>query len=300
MDNHRTDIKAASSHHSGTRLISEEDLASVGLQNNPNPSPSSRDGNDSSGTATSDSGSGNFIYIIASVIIVVVIVMISMGKPIGSESSDDPVGSYSSPGISEQNLSSHNSSWIAPEGEFQLQATFDKAISLIPGYEVGEKLDSFGFLTPQAIVEVLGKASSGEATYSTSQSTPFLIRLDYRSKEASIDILLEELGASYKISSLSFQHLKSEKFADKNGSLTKDDFANIQVGMPYLDLLNTVGIPDDVYVSGLSGYGEAPTFTYRLSDAHSVLIHFDSQRKVKDVQSKEEAATPASSTSTVQ
>lgn len=175
MDNHRTDIKAASSHHSGTRLISEEDLASVGLQNNPNLSPSSRDSNDSSGTATSDSGSGNFIYLIASVLAVVIIVMISMGKPIGSESSDDPVGSYSSPGISEQNLSSHNSSWIAPEGEFQLQATFDKAISLISGYEVGEKLDSFGFLTPQAIVEVLGKASSGEATYSTSQSTPFLI-----------------------------------------------------------------------------------------------------------------------------
>jgi len=124
--------------------------------------------------------------------------------------------------------------------------------------------------------------------------------LEYRSNEASIDILLEEVGASYKISSFSFQHLKSEKFADKNGSLTKDDFANIQVGMPYLDLLNTVGIPDDVYVSGLSGYGEAPTFTYRLSDAHSVLIHFDSQRKVKDVQSKEEAATPASSTSTAQ
>ena len=93
MDNHRTDIKAASSHHSGTRLISEEDLASVGLQNNPNLSPSSRDSNDSSGTATSDSGSGNFIYLIASVLAVVIIVMISMGKPIGSESSDDPVGS---------------------------------------------------------------------------------------------------------------------------------------------------------------------------------------------------------------
>ena len=157
MDNHRTGIKAASSHHSGTRLISEEDLASVGLQNNPNPSSSSRDSNDSYGTATSDSGSGNFIYIIASVIIVVVIVMISMGKPIGSDSSDDPVSSFSSPSISEQNLSSHNSSWIAPEGEFQLQATFDKAISLIPGYVVGEKLESFGLLIPQEIVKVWGK-----------------------------------------------------------------------------------------------------------------------------------------------
>lgn len=35
MDNHRTDIKAASSHQGGTRLISEEDLASLGMENHP-------------------------------------------------------------------------------------------------------------------------------------------------------------------------------------------------------------------------------------------------------------------------
>ncbi|MEG3142260.1 hypothetical protein SD436_03820 [Streptococcus sp. 2A/TPW/M5] len=38
--------------------------------------------------------------------------------------------------------------------------------------------------------------------------------------------------------------------------MTKDDFATIKVGMPYLDLLNTVGIPDEIYVSGLLGYGK--------------------------------------------
>ena len=55
----------------------------------------------------------------------------------------------------------------------------------------------------------------------------------------------------------------------------KDDFATIKVGMPYLDLLNTVEIPDEIYVSGLLGYGEAPSFTYRLSDSQTVQIHFD-------------------------
>ncbi|MDU5578193.1 MAG: hypothetical protein E6062_02570, partial [Streptococcus parasanguinis] len=86
----------------------------------------------------------------------------------------------------------------------------------------------------------------------------------------------------------------------KNGSLTKDDFATIKVGMPYLDLLNTVGIPDEIYVSGLLGYGEAPSFTYRLSDSQTVQIHFDSQQTIKDIKSKEVATTPASSTSTAQ
>ncbi|MEG3142258.1 hypothetical protein SD436_03810 [Streptococcus sp. 2A/TPW/M5] len=33
MDDQRTDIKAASSHQSGSRLISEADLASIGMDN---------------------------------------------------------------------------------------------------------------------------------------------------------------------------------------------------------------------------------------------------------------------------
>ena len=63
--------------------------------------------------------------------------------------------------------------------------------------------------------------------------------------------------------------------------------------MPYLDLLNTVGIPDEIYVSGLLGYGEAPSFTYRLSDSQTVQIHFDSRQTIKDIKSKEVATTPA-------
>ena len=70
--------------------------------------------------------------------------------------------------------------------------------------------------------------------------------------------------------------------------------------MPYLDLLNTVGIPDEIDVSGLLGYGEAPSFTYQLSDSQTVQIHFDSRQTIKDIKSKEVATTPASSTSTAQ
>ena len=81
-----------------------------------------------------------------------------------------------------------------------------------------------------------------------------------------------------------FETLKSDRFANKNGSLTKDDFATIKVGMPYLDLLNTVGIPDEIYASGLLGYGEAPSFTYRLSDSQTVQIHFDSRQTIKGYQ----------------
>lgn len=163
-----------------------------------------------------------------------------------------------------------------------------------------KKKTSFGTVDPQDVVAALGKARSGEATYSDSSSSPFLLTLDYQSKDADGKVLLEKTGAFYRISLLSLKHLKSDRFANKNGSLTKDDFATIKVGMPYLDLLNTVGIPDEIYVSGLLGYGEAPSFTYRLSDSQTVQIHFDSRQTIKDIKSKEVATTPASSTSTAQ
>ena len=51
---------------------------------------------------------------------------------------------------------------------------------------------------------------------------------------------------------------------------------------------------------GFLGYGEAPSFTYRLSDSQTVQIHFDSRQTIKDIKSKEVATTPASSTSTAQ
>ncbi|MFQ9597310.1 MAG: hypothetical protein ACLRZG_04655 [Streptococcus sp.] len=96
-----------------------------------------------------------------------------------------------------------------------------------------------------------------------------MLTLDYQSKDAVWKVLLEKSGAYYRISLLSLKHLKSDRFANKNGSLTKDDFTNIKVGMPYLDLLNSVRIPDEVDVSGSLGYGEAPSFTYRLADSQN-------------------------------
>ncbi len=63
---------------------------------------------------------------------------------------------------------------------------------------------------------------------------------------------------------------------NKNGGLTKDDFATIKVGMPYLDLLNTVGIPDEIYVSGF-GLREAPSFTIDYRILKQFQIHFDSR-----------------------
>ena len=51
-------------------------------------------------------------------------------------------------------------------GEFQFQVTYEKAISLIPGLSEGDQgLTSSTSLSPQDVVAVLGKASSGEETY---------------------------------------------------------------------------------------------------------------------------------------
>ena len=123
-----------------------------------------------------------------------------------------------------------------------------KAMSLIPDFAVDDKKTSFGTVDPKDIVAALGKATRGEASYSDSSSSPFLLTLDYQSDDAYGKVLLEKMGAYYRIS-FKFETLKSDRFANKNGSLTKDDFTNIKVGMPYLDLLNSVGIPDEVDVS---------------------------------------------------
>lgn len=73
---------------------------------------------------------------------------------------------YGSPGRSygtrKETLKSGTSTLIAPEGEFQFQVTYEKAISLIPGLSEGDQgRTSSTYLSPQDVVAVLGKASSG-------------------------------------------------------------------------------------------------------------------------------------------
>ena len=301
MDDQRTDIKAASSHQGGSRLISEADLASLGMDNHQD--TSSHSDMMESPPSSSKEGIGSLLRFFGWFALLMAFVFVlqnEVNKSSSSSSSSEGINGLSRDGIRTEYLTSENSSYIASANEFQFQPTYEKAMSLIPDFAVEEKKTSFGTVDPQDVVAALGKARSGEATYSGSSSSPFLLTLDYQSKDADGKVLLEKTGAFYRISLLSLKHLKSDRFANKNGSLTKDDFATIKVGMPYLDLLNTVGIPDEIYVSGLLGYGEAPSFTYRLSDSQTVQIHFDSRQTIKDIKSKEVATTPASSTSTAQ
>ena len=288
-------------HQGGSRLISEADLASIGMDNHQD----TRSHSDTMESSPSSSKEGigsllRFFGWFALLMAFVFVLQNEVNKSSSSSSSSEGINGLSRDGIRTEYLTSENSSYIASTNEFQFQPTYEKAMSLIPNFAVEEKKTSFGTVDPQDVVAALGKARSGEAKYSGSSSSPFLLTLDYQSKDADGKVLLEKTGAFYRISLLSLKHLKSDRFANKNGSLTKDDFATIKVGMPYLDLLNTVGIPDEIYVSGLLGYGEAPSFTYRLSDSQTVQIHFDSRQTIKDIKSKEVATTPASSTSTAQ
>ena len=301
MDDQRTDIKAASSHQGGSRLISEADLASIGMDNHQD-TRSHSDTMESS-LSSSKEGIGSLLRFFGwfALLVAFVFVLQNTGnKDLSSSSSSNGADSFSRNSIRKEYLNSENSSYVASAKEVQFETTYEKAMSLIPDFAVDDKKTSFGTVDPKDIVAALGKATRGEASYSDSSSSPFLLTLDYQSKDADGKILLEKTGAFYRISFLSLKHLKSDRFANKNGSLTKDDFTTIKVGMPYLDLLNTVGIPDEIYVSGLLGYGEAPSFTYRLSDSQTVQIHFDSRQTIKDIKSKEVATTPASSTSTAQ
>lgn len=302
MDNHRTDIKAASSHHSGTRLISEEDLASLG-GGRPRETRTNF-GDVSSNTASVSSSSkpagSFFLTFLASIgllgfAVLLIVGAIDTDPP--SATSSEPKSTSFSRGIRKVTLEG-TSTLIAPEGEFQFQVTYEKAISLIPGLSEGEQ-DRYSStsLSPQDVAAVLGKASSGEETYQEGGVSPFMTQLDYGSEgsPSSVTVLLSKIGVD-RLSSLDFENLNSDRLANKNSSLNKEDFANIKIGTSYPDLVNTVGIPSRVSWSSLMGSESFLNFYYKLSDSRSVIIQFGSNRTISEINGLEDPATSASTT----
>lgn len=303
MDNHRTDIKAASSHHNGTRLISEEDLASLGGGRPRETRTNFGDvsSNTARGSSSSKPAGSFFLTFLASIgllgFAVLLIVGVIDSDPASSTSSEPKSTSFSH-GIRKVTLRSGTSTLIAPEGEFQFQVTYEKAISLIPGLSEGDQgLYSSTSLSPQDVVAVLGKASSGEETYQEGGVSPFMTQLDYGSEgsPSSVTVLLSKIGVD-RLSSLDFENLNSERLANKNGSLKKEDFANIKIGTSYSDLVNTVGIPSSVSWSSMMGSESFLIFYYKLSDKRLVTIHFGGNRTISEINGLEDPATSASTT----
>ena len=287
----------------GTRLISEADLASLG-------GGRSREtginfGDISSKTASVSSSSkpagSFFLTFLASIglfgfAVLLIVGVIDSDPP--SSTSSEPKSTSLSHGIRKVTLRSGNSSLIAPEGEFQFQVTYEKAISLIPGLSEGDQ-DSYSStsLSPQKVVEVLGKASSGEETYQEGSVGPFMTSLDYGSEgsPSSVTVLLSKIGID-RLSSLDFENLNSDRLANKNGSLNKEDFAAITVGTSYSDLVNAVGIPSRVSWSNMMSSEPFLTFYYKLSDSRSVIIRFGRNRTISEIKGLEDPATSASTT----
>jgi len=199
-------------------------------------------------------------------------------------------------GTRKETLKSGTSTLIAPEGEFQFQVTYEKAISLIPGLSEGDQgRTSSSYLSPQDVVAVLGKASSGEETYQEGGVSPFMTSLDYEAEgsPSSVSVLLSNIIGS-RLSSLNFENLNSERLANKNGSLNREDFANIKIGTSYAELVNTVGIPSRVSWSSMMSSESFLTFHYKLSDARLVTIHFGSNRTISEITGLEDSATTTS------
>lgn len=302
MDNHRTDIKAASSHHSGTRLISEADLASLGGGRPRETGTKLRDisSNTASVSSSSKPAGSFFLTFLASIglfgFAVLLIVGVIDSDPPSSTSSESKSTSLSH-GIRKVTLEG-TSTLIAPEGEFQFQVTYEKAISLIPGLSEGGQDRSYSTsLSPQGVVEVLGKASRGEETYQEGSVGPFMTSLDYGSEgsPSSVTVLISNVVGN-RLSSLDFENLNSDRLANKNGSLNKEDFDNIKIGTSYPDLVNTVGIPSRVSWSSLMGSESFLIFYYKLSDKRLVTIHFGGNRTISEINGLEDPATSASTT----
>ena len=287
-------------HQGGSRLISEADLASIGGGRHSEPRQTVLD-SQSERTKTyspSSKSEGSSLAAFFGLLAMLGLFAYLASGGIHSSSTTSEYGSTSlSYGTRKETLRGGTSSLIAPEREFQFQVTYEKAISLIPGLSEGDQgRYSSTSLSPQDVVAVLGKASSGEETYQEGGVSPFMTQLDYGSEgsPSSVTVLLSKIGVD-RLSSLDFENLNSDRLANKNGSLNKEDFANITVGTSYTDLVNTVGIPSSVSWSSMLGSESFLTFYYKLSDSRSVIIHFGSNRTISEIKGLED---PATSTST--
>ena len=286
-------------HQGGSRLISEADLASIGGGRHSEPrqtvldSQSDRDKTYSPSSKSEGSSLAAFFGLLA---MLGLFAYLASGG-IHSSSTTSEYGSTSlSYGTRKETLRGGTSSLIAPEREFQFQVTYEKAISLIPGLSEGDQgRTSSTSLSPQDVVAVLGKASSGEETYQEGGVSPFMTQLEYQTEgsPSSVTVLLSKIGVD-RLSSLDFKNLNSERLANKNGSLSREDFANMKIGTSYSDLVNTVGIPSSVSWSSMLGSESFLTFYYKLSDSRSVIIHFGSNRTISEIKGLEDSATSTS------
>ena len=303
MDDQRTDIKAASSHQGGSRLISEADLASIGGGRHSEPrqtvldSQSERTKTYSPSSKSEGSSLAAFFGLLAMLGLFAYLASGGIHSEEHPSSTTSEYGSTSlSYGTRKETLRGGTSSLIAPEREFQFQVTYEKAISLIPGLSEGDQGRHYSTsLSPQDVVAVLGKASSGEETYQEGGVSPFMTQLEYQSEgsPSSVTVLLSKIGVD-RLSSLDFKNLNSERLANKNGSLNREDFANMKIGTSYSDLVNTVGIPSSVSWSSMLGSESFLTFYYKLSDSRSVIIHFGGNRTISEIKGLEDSATSAS------
>ena len=286
-------------HQGGSRLISEADLASIGGSRHSEPRQTVRDSQsdrDKTYSPSSKSEGSSLAAFLGLLAMLGLIAYLASGG-IHSSSTTSEYGSTSlSYGTRKEILRGGTSSLIAPEREFQFQVTYEKAISLIPGLSEGDQGRHYSTsLSPQDVVAVLGKASSGEETYQEGGVSPFMTQLEYQSEgsPSSVTVLLSNIGVD-RLSSLDFKNLNSERLANKNGSLNREDFANMKIGTSYSDLVNTVGIPSSVSWSSMLGSESFLTFYYKLSDSRSVIIHFGSNRTISEIKGLEDPATSAS------
>ena len=286
-------------HQGGSRLISEADLASIGGSRHSEPRQPVLDSQSDRAktySPSSNSGGSSLAAFFGLLAMLGLFAYLASGG-IHSSSTTSEYGSTSlSYGTRKETLRGGTSSLIAPEREFQFQVTYEKAISLIPGLSEGDQgRTSSTSLSPQDVVAVLGKASSGEETYQEGGVSPFMTSLDYEveGSPSSVSVLLSNM-ISNRLSSLNFENLNSERLANKNGSLNREDFANIKIGTSYSDLVNTVGIPSRVSWSSMMSSESFLTFYYKLSDSHSVIIHFGSNRTISEMTGIEDSATSTS------
>ena len=286
-------------HQGGSRLISEADLASIGGSRHSEPRQPVLDSQSDRAktySPSSNSGGSSLAAFFGLLAMLGLFAYLASGG-IHSSSTTSEYGSTSlSYGTRKETLRGGTSSLIAPEREFQFQVTYEKAISLIPGLSEGDQgRTSSTSLSPQDVVAVLGKASSGEETYQEGGVSPFMTQLDYGSEgsPSSVTVLLSKIGVD-RLSSLDFENLNSDRLANKNGSLNKEDFANITVGTSYTDLVNTVGIPSSVSWTSMMSSESFLTFYYKLSDSRSVIIHFGGNRTISEIRGLEDPATSTS------
>ena len=177
----------------------------------------------------------------------------------------------------DQDLKSDNRpEWIAKKEKYQFHISYDDVTSLFSDFTSSVP----NLTTVDEVVAKLGKAESGKEI---DQDDPIkTIALDYSQAgtEAKVNLSFKShFGSSEtpKLQSLKCTHLSSAHLPNRNVQLTRQEFAGIEKGKAYQEIVSQLGLPERLdWNGGIFGNATLSIY-YRLENGQEVGFSFENK-----------------------